>query len=275
VKNAGGVRSALFDARMHESTVEQLQLGAELRHAIARNEFRMFYQPILRCATGELVSTEALIRWQHPLRGCLAAAQFLDGLVRADLMGEVGRWTVGEVVRQAVEWQGELGVTASIAVNVSPRQLADPNFLPHVMATIDAMGASSRSIMFEMTEEIGLAAGDAPRLALRDLRSAGFSVCIDDFGTGYSSLSYLQDLPVNAIKIDCAMISRIDGDSRQRAIVSAIIRLAHELDLDVVAEGIERRTQLDVLRALGCDFVQGNFFSAPLSSPQMRAWLRQ
>lgn len=274
-RNAGAARCALFDPGMHEATIEQLRLGAELRHAIDRNEFRMFYQPILRCATGELVSIEALIRWQHPERGCLGPSAFLGALVRAELMGEVGRWTIAEVARQGVEWHRELGITASIAVNVGPRQLADPMFLPHAMSTIEAMGASPRCVVFEMTEEIGLGEGDAPLRALRDLRAAGFRVCIDDFGTGYSSLSYLQDLPVDSLKIDRALISGIDSDSRQRAIVSAIIRLAHELDLDVVAEGVERREQLDMLRALGCDFVQGHFFSAPLSSSGMRAWLRQ
>jgi EAL domain-containing protein (putative c-di-GMP-specific phosphodiesterase class I) len=274
-KNAGAARCALFDPGMHEPTIEQLRLGAELRHAIDRNEFRMYYQPILRCATGELVSIEALIRWQHPQRGCLEPSAFLGGLVRAELMNEVGRWTISEVARQAVEWHGELGTTASVAVNVSPRQLADPVFLPHAMATIEAMGASPRCVVFEMTEEIGLGEGDAPLRALRDLRSAGFRVCIDDFGTGYSSLSYLQDLPVDAIKIDRALIRGIDSDSRQRSIVSAIIRLAHELDLDVIAEGVERREQLDMLRTLGCDLVQGHFFSEPLCSSGMRAWLRQ
>ena len=274
-KNAGAAHCALFDPGMHEATIEQLRLGAELRHAIDRNEFRMYYQPILHCTTGELISIEALIRWQHPQRGCLGPSAFLGALVRAELMGDVGRWSIGEVARQSVEWHRELGITASVAVNVSPRQLADPMFLPHAMATIEGIGALPRSIVFEMTEEIGLGEGDAPLRALRDLRSAGFRVCIDDFGTGYSSLSYLQDLPVDSLKIDRALISGIDSDSRQRSIVGAIIRLAHELDLDVVSEGVERREQLDMLRALGCDLVQGHFFSAPLSSSGMRAWLRQ
>ena len=273
-KNAGAARCAIFDAGMHEATIEQLRLAAELRNAIDRNEFRMYYQPILRCASGELASIEALIRWQHPERGCLVPAQFLDALMRAELMGEVGRWTVGEVARQAVGWRNDLGLTASVAINVSPRQLAEPLFLPHAMATIAAMGASPSAIVFEMTEEIELAKGDAPLRALRELRSAGFRVCIDDFGTGYSSLSYLQHLPVDAIKIDRAFINGVDSDPRQRAIVSAIIRLAHVLDLDVVAEGVERHEQLAILRALGCDFVQGHYLSAPLSATQMRAWLR-
>jgi EAL domain-containing protein (putative c-di-GMP-specific phosphodiesterase class I) len=234
----------------------------------------MHYQPILRCATGELSSLEALIRWRHPKRGCLAPAEFLGELVRADLMDEVGRWTVGEVARQAVEWHTDLGVDTSITVNVSPHQLSDESFLPHAMSALAAVGASPRSVVFEMTEEIELGAGDAPLRALRELRSAGFRVWIDDFGTGYSSLGYLQDLPVDGLKIDRALISRIDCNVRQRTIVSAIIRLAHELGLDVTAEGVERREQLDMLRTLGCDFVQGHYLSAPLAHSQLRGWLR-
>jgi len=274
-RDAGATRWARFDAGTREATIEQLRIAAELRNAIAGNEFRMHFQPILRCATGELSSLEALIRWEHPERGCLPPSEFLGELVRADLIDEVGRWTVGEVARQAVEWHAELGIDASITVNVSPHQLADPNFLPHAVSALAAVGASPRSVVFEMTEEIELATGDTPLRALRELREAGFRVWIDDFGTGYSSLSYLQDLPVDGLKIDRALISRIDCNARQRTIVSAIVRLAHELHLDVTAEGVERREQLDTLRTLGCDFVQGHYLSAPLPGAQMRAWLRQ
>jgi diguanylate cyclase (GGDEF)-like protein len=273
-KTTGAARCAPFDEGMHDPTVEQLRVGAELRGAIDRGEFRMYYQPILRCTSGDLASIEALIRWQHPERGCLPPSEFLEALVRAELMGEVGRWTVAEVARQAVEWRNEFGFAASLAINVSPRQLAEPLFLPHAMASVAAAGATPSAIVFEMTEEIELAKGDAPLRALRELRSAGFRVCLDDFGTGYSSLSYLQHVPLDALKIDRGLTNRLDSDSRQREIVNAIIRLAHVLGLDVVAEGVERREQLDVLRTLGCDFVQGHFLSAPLSAGQMRAWLK-
>ena len=274
-KSAGAARCALFDAGMHEATLEQLRLAAELRNAIERGEFRMHYQPILHSRTGEIVSLEALIRWEHPTRGCLSPADFLDALVRAELMGEVGRWIIGEVTRQSVEWRDSTGFAASIAINVSPRQLGDPNFLPHVLAALAESGASPQSIVFEMTEEIELAKGDAPLRALRQLRDAGFRVFIDDFGTGYSSLSYLQHLSIDGLKIDRAFIRNLDVDARQREIVSAIVRLAHALDLEVVAEGVERSEQLDILRALGCDLVQGHLLAHPLAPAQMGAWLTQ
>jgi diguanylate cyclase (GGDEF)-like protein len=272
-KSAGSARCALFHPGMHETTYEQLHLAAELRTAIDRGEFRMYYQPILCCRTGAIVSLEALIRWQHPARGCLPPSEFLDALNRGGLMTEVGRWIVGEVARQSVEWRVTCGLVAPIAINVSPRQLADAAFVAHVLGIVDAAGAGARDIHFEVTEDIELGTGEAPVRVLRDLRSAGFRVRIDDFGTGYSSLSYLPHLPVDGIKIDRTFLDNLEYDPRRREVVSAIIRLAHVLDLDVVAEGVERREQLDALQAMGCDQAQGHFLSPPLPAARMRAWL--
>jgi EAL domain-containing protein (putative c-di-GMP-specific phosphodiesterase class I)/GGDEF domain-containing protein len=272
-RNADASRCVMFGGDVHEASLEQLQTGAELRAAVDRAEFRMHYQPILSCASGEVASLEALLRWEHPVRGCLAPASFLDALMRIDLMRQVGRWIVGEVARQAVEWRDTIGLRAPIGINLSPRQLAEPLFLPHALATIAAMGASPHTVLFEMTEEIELGSGDAAVRALRELRAQGYRVCIDDFGTGYSSLSYLQRLPVDALKIDRAFVCGVDVDTRQRAIVRAVVELAHVLHLDVVAEGIERLEELEVLRELGCDYVQGHYLSPPLPAAAMRQWL--
>jgi diguanylate cyclase len=253
----------------------QLWLAAELRNAIDRNELRMHYQPILSGRTGEVASIEALIRWEHPTRGCLPPAEFLEALARAELMAEVARWTIVEVARQAAEWRRDLGIAAPIAINVSQRQLSDPAFVPFVRDTLAAWDLSPADVTFELTEEIELGNGDAPLRVLREMRAAGFRVCIDDFGTGYSPLSYLRELPVDAIKIGGALMRDLDGDRRQRSIVRAIIQLAHELDLEVVAEGVESRGQLETLWSLGCDQVQGHFFAHPLAAAPMRAWLSQ
>jgi diguanylate cyclase (GGDEF)-like protein len=272
-KCTGSGRCALFDAGMHEATIAQLTLVAELREAIDRREFRMHYQPILGCRDGALVSLEALIRWEHPTRGCVPPSDFLDALDRAGLMTEVGRWIVGEVAQQSVQWRDEAGLDVPIAVNVSPRQLADPSFVREVLMIVSRAGASPSSMAFEMTEDIELGKGDAPVRALRELRTAGFRVRIDDFGTGYSSLSYLQRLPIDGLKIDRAFLRNIERDEKQREIVAAIIRLAHVLGLDVVAEGVERREQLETLGQMGCDNAQGHFLSPPLPAQQMTAWL--
>ena len=272
-KSVGSGHCALFDAGMHEATIAHLTLVTELRAAIDRREFRMHYQPILDCRTGALVSLEALIRWEHPTRGCLPPSEFLDALFRAGLMIEVGRWIVGEVARQTVEWHDEAGLTVPIAINVSPRQLGDPTFVRQVQMIVAGAGASPCSMAFEMTEDIELGKGDAPLRALRELRKAGFRVSIDDFGTGYSCLSYLQRLPIDGLKIDRAFLRNIERDEKQREIVKAIIALAHVLQLNVVAEGVERREQLEALGELGCDNAQGHFLSPPLPASQMRAWL--
>jgi EAL domain-containing protein (putative c-di-GMP-specific phosphodiesterase class I) len=190
-------------------------------------------------------------------------------------MAEVNRWIVAEVARQVAAWRAEAGLRATVAINVCPRQLGDATFLPYVLETLAALGASPADIVFEMTENFELGKGDASLRALREVRQAGIRVFVDDFGTGYSSLSYLQRLAIDGVKLDRSFIDSLDFDARQREIVSAVIRLAHVLDLDVVAEGVERREQLDVLIAMGCDHAQGHFFCHPLEPANMRAWLSQ
>jgi diguanylate cyclase (GGDEF)-like protein len=273
-KLAGSARCAVFDEGMHEATIERLRLTAELRGAIDRAEFRMHYQPILNCLDGELAGVEALFRWEHPTRGTLAPAEFLDHLFRLGLMTEVGQWIVEEVTRQAVEWRRTLGLRVPIAINVSPRELADPTYVPRVLATLAAHGAAPDCIAFEVTEDFALGNSDAPLLALRQLNDCGFALRIDDFGTGFSSLVYLQRLPIRGLKIDRAFIQHVELDRKRREIVRAIIDLAHVLGLDVVAEGVERREQLDALRALGCDHAQGYFIAAPLRAAGFRAWVK-
>jgi diguanylate cyclase (GGDEF)-like protein len=272
-KSVGSARCAVFDEAMHTAPFQQLQLGVELRRAIDLEQFRMYYQPILDCQSGALLGLEALIRWEHPSRGCLPPSEFLDALNQGGLMPEIGRWIVSEVARQSVEWRDELGLSAPIAINVSPRQLSDSTLVASVLASVAAAGASPASIVFEMTEEMELGEGETPLQTLRDLRAAGFRVYIDDFGTGYSSLSYLQRIAVDGLKIDRAFVRHIEHDAKQREVVSAIIRLAHVLGLDVVAEGVERREQFETLRAMGCDRAQGHYLSPPLAPACMRAWL--
>jgi diguanylate cyclase (GGDEF)-like protein len=271
-KNVGPAHCALFDDGMHEASINQLRLAAELRLAMERRELRIHYQPIVSCRTGELSSLEALLRWQHPTRGVLLPGDFIPSLARAELMGEAGRWTVTEVVRQAIEWRSLVAREFSIGVNVSARQLTDPAFLPFAIAAVAEAGLPSSALTFELTEDVELGAGDAPLRGLRAAREAGFRVCVDDFGTGYSSLSYLLRLPVDAIKLDRAFVRGVDLDSRQREVVGAIIRLAHALDLDVVAEGVEQPEELDVLRELECDLAQGHLFSRALSPAELRQW---
>jgi diguanylate cyclase (GGDEF)-like protein len=272
-KLRGGNQCALFDDSMHEKTRARLQLEAELHHAIERREFRLHYQPIVSTATGRLVSLEALIRWHHPQRGCLPPSEFLVALAATGLMAEIGSYIVEEACRQSAIWRLDPSFDASISLNVSPRQLLERGFIDDVMRILDANGAEPSWIELEITEDIALGDGEAALEALRVIRDRGIQVRIDDFGTGYSSLSYLQRLPVQGLKIDRAFLEQMEHDSRRREIVGAIIRLAHVLGLDVVAEGVERQEQLEELRTLECDFVQGYFVSKPLAAHEVTVWL--
>jgi EAL domain-containing protein (putative c-di-GMP-specific phosphodiesterase class I) len=209
------------------------------------------------------------------VRGCLPPSEFLDALAAMGLMRDVGRWIVTETCRQSAVWRKESLFNASISINVSPRQLIEPGFLDDVTTILVEAGAIPGWIELEITEDIGLGDGDMALNALREIRERGISVRIDDFGTGYSSLSYLLRLPASGLKIDRAFLDQLDNDRLRREIVGAIIRLAHILGLDVVAEGVERREQLDELRALGCDFVQGFYISRPLEAADVPVWIEK
>jgi diguanylate cyclase (GGDEF)-like protein len=272
-KMLGGNQCTLFDDGMHEKTRARLQLEAELHHAIERREFRLHYQPIVSAATGRLVSLEALIRWQHPVRGCLPPSEFLEALSATGLMTEIGSYIVTEACRQSAVWRTDPSFDASVSINVSPRQLLESGFIDEVMRILGENGAEPSWLDLEITEDIALGDGEAALDALRVIRDRGVQVRIDDFGTGYSSLSYLQRMPVKGLKIDRAFLEQMEHDSRRREIVGAIIRLAHVLGLDVVAEGVERQEQLEELRTLGCDYVQGFFISRPLPAEEVTVWL--
>ena len=269
----GGNQCAVFDEEMHAKTKAKLRLEAELRHAIDRNEFSLHYQPIVSATTGKVSALEALLRWEHPERGTLPPSEFLEALANAGLMTEVGRWIVSEACRQAVAWRTSGECDAAISINVSPRQLLETAFVRDLSQQLDESGAEPSWIEIEITEDIALGDGEAAMDMLYAIRERGVRVRIDDFGTGYSSLSYLQRLPVSGLKIDRAFIEQLEYDTHRQEIVGAIVRLAHVLGLDVVAEGIERPAQLSALVELGCDFVQGYHISRPQPAAEIAAWM--
>jgi EAL domain-containing protein (putative c-di-GMP-specific phosphodiesterase class I) len=203
------------------------------------------------------------------VRGMVSPADFIPVAEETGLIEEIGQWVLRTACAEAAAWPAHI----RIAVNVSPIQFRSPTLSLKVAAALADTGLDPRRLELEVTEAVLIADDDAALVALNQLRALGIHIALDDFGTGYSSLSYLQRLPIDGLKIDRAFLRNIERDDKQREIVAAIIRLAHVLQLDVVAEGVERREQLVTLSELGCDNAQGHFISPPLPASRMRAWL--
>jgi EAL domain-containing protein (putative c-di-GMP-specific phosphodiesterase class I) len=254
---------------------DRLELIGDLQQAVANRELAVEYQPVIDVAAGGVVGVEALVRWHHPQRGRLVPAAFIGMAEEMGLIVDIGAWVLEEAAGQVRSWQLAYPEAASLrlAVNVSPRQLREDDFPDRVHKALRASGLPPRSLTLEITESALLtdAAGVARRLA--KLRAAGIRISIDDFGTGFSSLSHLQVLPVDQLKVDRSFIAALDRGGAGSHLVAGIVQLADELELEVVAEGVETARQLDVLKTLGCGLAQGFFFSQPLAPADLEHWV--
>jgi diguanylate cyclase (GGDEF)-like protein/PAS domain S-box-containing protein len=268
-KAKGKRRCELFRPSMHEEVRDRLLLEAELRHAVERNEFEVYYQPVWATATRAMIGVEALVRWRHPERGIVAPAGFIAVAEETGLIVPIGSFVLHAACAQAVAWD-QSGVTAglSVAVNLSPRQLREPNLLPMIKGELTASGMAPERLNLEITESL-LVDDDQVIVDLLDgLKSLGVRISIDDFGTGYSSLSYLRRLPVDTLKIAKSFVDVLSDGTRDEALAQAVIALARSLHLDVVAEGIEHEIQLQILTSMGCPMGQGYLVSPPLPAAQ-------
>ncbi len=263
----------LFDPAMRAQTIERAALEHDLRRAIERSELRLHYQPLVDLATGCVVGVEALLRWQHPVRGLVAPLAFIPLAEETGLILPIGRWVIETACRQAREWQRQVPAAASLvmSVNLSARQFAQADLIANVAASLDHAGLAPRSLELEITESLVMDQSEASVERLRGLRALGVKLVLDDFGTGYSSLSYLRRLPLDTIKIDRSFVSGIGTDDADLPIVQAVISLAHGLGVDVVAEGIETEEQLVGLRRLACDRGQGFYFARPIPPDDLRS----
>jgi len=269
----GGTR--LFEPGMYTASVARLELETDLRRAVAIGEFVLHYQPVVSLDSTRVVSFEALVRWQHPTRGVIEPDAFIPLAEENGLIVDIGRWVLTEACRQARAWQlDNQDDLLSVAVNVSARQLADPGLVHDVQRALRASGLAARNLTLEITESVLIAEPDTAVARLQQLKDLGVRLAIDDFGTGYSSLSSLQSLPVDALKIDKAFVDGVSGGAEGTALVEAIVRLAASLALDTVAEGVERPEQLESLQALGCQQIQGFYFSHPLPPAGVDAFIR-
>ena len=262
-KERGRSRVELFDTGMRARAIGRLQTEGDLRRALERDELRVFYQPIVALSDGRIRGFEALVRWEHPERGLLAPAQFIPVAEESGMIVALGRVVLEQACRQSAQWSALYG-PVSIHVNLSARQVADPNLVDSVAHVLRVSGADPANLVLELTESSLLERVNSPGETLARLKALGISLMLDDFGTGYSSLSYLQHFPLSGIKIDRSFVGALGGSNGNGAIVDAILRMALALDLEVVAEGLESAEHLDVLRRLGCRFGQGYLFSRPV-----------
>jgi len=244
-----------------------------LRRGLVRGEFRVHYQPVVDFARSEVIGFEALVRWQHPERGLIAPDEFLAVAEETGLIVPIGGWVLREACAQAAGWAAESpgAPHLTVSVNLSARQLADPELVSLVDGALAAAGLDPSLLVLEITEPVLMENRDTAVRVLRDLGARGVRVSIDDFGTGQSSLGYLKMLPVHTLKIDRTLVDGLAMDTEDAAIVAAIVQLGHALGLSVTAEGVEDGEQLGALRSLGCDLGQGYYFARPQPGEVVRA----
>jgi EAL domain-containing protein (putative c-di-GMP-specific phosphodiesterase class I) len=247
--------------------VKVLRLETELRRAIERNAFVMHYQPIVSLKNGTVNGLEALVRWQHPERGLIGPSEFIPIAEETGLIVPLGEWVLNEVCRQVREWSdaGQLGPGVTVSVNLSGRQFHQPDLVKQVAGALSAAHLDPSRLTLEITESVVMGDAEVAVNLLHSLHEMNLRLYIDDFGTGYSSLSYLKRFPVDTLKIDRSFVSAMGGDDR--ALVNAIVILAHTLGLNVIAEGVEHARQLDALRDIRCSQAQGFMLSEPLRGP--------
>jgi diguanylate cyclase (GGDEF)-like protein/PAS domain S-box-containing protein len=277
-KAAGGNCFEMYERAMTEAAHERLSLEADLRRAVDGGEFFLRYHPQIDLATGRVAGVEALVRWAHPTKGEVTPGSFVPLAEQTALIVPIGAWVLGEACRQAARWRAELGTDLAMAVNVSPLQLAQADFVPMVVRLLAETGLPASVLELEVTESI-LIADDGPAIAaLRALRAIGVGLAIDDFGTGYSSLSSLRRFLVDRLKLDMSLIAELgkgDDSAKQGngALVAAAIDLAHALGLETVAEGVTDARQVETLVGFGCEQGQGFLWAEPLLPAEVPPWL--
>jgi diguanylate cyclase (GGDEF)-like protein/PAS domain S-box-containing protein len=261
---------AVFDREMHANAIQRLRLQSEITSAIERGELLLYFQPIVRLATGQPIACEALLRWDHPVRGLLEPGEFVPLAEEGGSISRIGRWVISEVCRELRARRDRLGDDFFVSINVTAGQLLEPDLVEFVLTALETHGLSSANLAVEITESVRLPSVERAAATLRQLRSAGIRVLLDDFGTRYSSLGSLHHLEVDAVKIDRTFVADLP---RAPAIVDLILALTKRLDKLTVAEGVETADQADALLERGCELGQGRLFAPPGPAQQVFAML--
>ncbi|MBD1813256.1 EAL domain-containing protein [Microcoleus sp. FACHB-DQ6] len=269
-KALGTGRYQVFNASMHALAVERLQLETDLRMALKRQEFLLHYQPFVSLASGRIIGFEALVRWQHPLRGLIPPMKFIPVAEETGAIVPLGEWVLEEACRQLGLWEGmfDFAQPLIMSVNLSGKQFSQPDLVDRIQVILETTGLSPESLKLEITESVVMDDVESAIAVLKQMKALNVKLGIDDFGTGYSSLSYLSRFPTDTLKVDKSFVGRMELESEGEnvAIVRTIVALAHALGMDVIAEGVETAAQLAKLRSIGCEYGQGYFFAKPLPS---------
>lgn len=273
-KQAGKSRCMFFDKKIRESLFARARIESDLRLALQRHELVLHYQPKVSTQTLEIGCVEALVRWQHPQRGLLMPAEFIDVAEQSGLMTTLGDQVLELAVRQCRAWLDQ-GIRRPVAVNVSPSQFVEVDFVPRLLEHLSQAHVPAELLSIEITESIAMTDFEQNVARLTTLRQAGVRVAIDDFGIGYSNLSQLTRLPMDELKIDRSLICDIGVSERSEAIIRAILSMAHAMGYRTIAEGIETSEQLAFLRALGCTAVQGYLLGRPMPADEIDTWARE
>ena len=273
-KRAGGARHAVFDPAMKVRATYRGLVETELRQALDRGELFVVYQPIVALGGSSAVGVEALVRWQHPLRGMVPPLAFIEIAEQTGLIGALGVFVLETACRQFMQWRQALGALApqGLSVNLSRAQLGDPQLVAQVQRALQASAMPAAALQLEVTESLA-AQDDTVRDRLQALKALGLTLALDDFGTGYSSLSSLHQLPVDLVKIDRSFVSQLETSAHHRALVKATVEVAQSLGMGTVAEGIETPGQAQVLQALQCQKGQGYWFGRPMPAAALADWL--
>lgn len=266
-KASGKACHEVFDKDMHSHVIALMQLENDLRRAVERQEFELYYQPIVALASGRIVGFEALVRWQHPEHGIISPVKFVPIAEETGLVIPLGHWVLREACRQLKQWQVEFALEPplTVSVNLSSRQFSQPTLINQIRQVLMDTGLDAHYLKLEITESAIMENTASAMDMLMQLKAMGIQLSVDDFGTGYSSLGYLYRFPMDVLKIDQSFVSRVDVDGEKLELVRTIITLAWNLGMDVVAEGVETTKQLSQLKALKCEYAQGYLFSKPLT----------
>ena len=275
-KGRGGNGFQFFLPSMQHEIEEQLEMESALRLAMERNEFELYYQPLVDLSdSGAIVGAEALLRWHHPERGMITPSVFIPVAEETGQIKEIGAWVFHRVCTQIKEWQRNVpgGISGRIAINISPRQFQDSGFIPEIRRCLEETGVDAQQLILELTENLLLGNIEDVAAKMQELRGLGMQLSIDDFGTGYSSLAYLKRLPLHVLKIDRSFIRDLTTDSNDAAIVESILAMAQRLGFQTVGEGVENEEQLVFLQKHQCNFYQGEFYSPPLPADEFQQLL--